>query len=148
MERCENNIVATMTKKTEGEHLKDLFEVADKMFTVGTKENEILKTLIKKYPSVFSSGDDPPGVTPFYYHTIQVDSLPKPKKPYPIPACFHDRVQKQIKEMVEHGTIRPSRSPIHSPLVPVVKKDGKIRLSVDFRNLNTHIINDSFPCPT
>ena len=49
--------------------------------------------------------------------------------------------------MEKQGIIRPSKSSFHSPLVPIVKKDGKIRLCIDFRNLNKHVINDCFPLP-
>ena len=49
--------------------------------------------------------------------------------------------------MEKHGIIRPSRSSFQSSLVPVIKKDGKLRLCIDFRNLNTHVMNDSYPLP-
>ncbi|XP_045108006.1 uncharacterized protein LOC123502806 [Portunus trituberculatus] len=49
--------------------------------------------------------------------------------------------------MESQGIIRPSRSAFISPVVPIVKKDGKIRLCVDFRNLNQHVLNDSYPLP-
>ena len=147
IEKVQDEVVSTIVERSEEERLNDLFAVVDIMLPEKSKENEILKSLIRKYPSVFSSDDDPPSVTPFYYHTIHLDSTPKPKKPYVIPACFHEKVQKQIQEMIQYGIIRPSRSPFHSPLVPVVKKDGKIRLCVDFRNLNNNIVSDSYPLP-
>ena len=31
--------------------------------------------------------------------------------------------------------------------MPVIKKDGKLRLCIDFRNLNTHVMNDLYPLP-
>ena len=62
------------------------------MYPEGTQENQILRKLVAKYPSVFASEDDSPSVSPFFYHTIQLQSMPKPKKPYPIPACFYERV--------------------------------------------------------
>ena len=49
--------------------------------------------------------------------------------------------------METHGIIRPSKSAFHSPVVPIVKKDGKNRLCIDFRNLNQYIMNDSYPLP-
>ena len=79
------------------------------MFPVYNNENKILK-------------DDPPSVTPFSYHTIKLESIPKPRKPYPIPVCYHEKVIEQIKIMEKHGIIRPSKSSFQSPLVPVIKK--------------------------
>ena len=49
-----------------------------------------------KYPPVFANDDDSPSVTPFYYHTIKLESNPKPRKPYPIPVYFHEKVKEQI----------------------------------------------------
>ena len=31
--------------------------------------------------------------------------------------------------------------------MPVIEKDGKLRLCIDFRNLNTHAMNDLYPLP-
>ena len=147
IEEIQYNEVAAITETTGKDRLQEMFLEVDQMVEVGSRENKILKHLINKYPQVFSSGNEPPSITPFYYHTIHLQSTPKPKKPYIIPVCFHEKVKSQIQDMVKTGIIRPSRSPFHSPLVPVVKKDGTIRLCVDFRNLNTHIISDSYPLP-
>ncbi|KYO29087.1 hypothetical protein Y1Q_0009888 [Alligator mississippiensis] len=49
--------------------------------------------------------------------------------------------------MLEQGVIQPSRSPWRSPLVPVPKPDGSLRLSMDYRHLNEVAIFDAFPMP-
>ena len=61
--------------------------------------------------------------------------------------CFHEKIKEQIKIMEKHGIIRSSRSSVQSPLMPVVKKDGKLRLCVDFINLNINVMNDSYLLP-
>lgn len=142
-----SEVVNAITEKSEQERITGLLQTLNEMHDKDTNKHKILKRLILKYPSVFANDDDPPRVTPYYYHTIKLQSTPKPRKPYQIPVCFHDKVNTEIKIMEDHGLIRPSRSAFQSPLVPVVKKDGKIRLCVDFRNLNQHIINDSYPLP-
>ena len=45
-------------------------------------------------------------------------------------------LKKQLKEMLEKGFIRPSVSPWVTPILLVKKKDGSIRLCVDYRQLN------------
>ena len=95
------------------------------MYPINSNENKILKGLTKKYPSIFANNDDPPNVTPFYYQIFRLESTSKPRKPYPIPVCFHEKVKEQIKIIEKHGIIRPSRLSFQSPLVPVIKKDGK-----------------------
>ena len=65
-------------------------------FSVNSNENKILKGIIMKYPLVFANDDDSPSVIPFYFHTIKLESIPKPRKPYRIPDCFHEKVKEQI----------------------------------------------------
>ena len=143
----EKSAVNAMTEMSNEERQKGLSQTIDEMFPPESKENKVLKGLMTKYPSVFANDNDPPNITPYYYHTIRLQSDPKPKSSYQIPACLHDKVQKTVKVMEQQGIIRPSKSSFHSPLVPIVKKDGKIRLCIDFRNLNKHVINDCFPLP-
>jgi len=49
--------------------------------------------------------------------------------------------------LLKLGFIRPSRSPMSSGVVCVVKPDKSIRLACDYRYLNSHTIGDNFPMP-
>ena len=49
--------------------------------------------------------------------------------------------------MWERGIIEPSASPYNSPLVVVAKRDGSLRLCLDFRALNEQIPADNYPIP-
>ena len=59
--------------------------------------------------------------------------------------------QKALKEYVEEnlakGFIRPSESPAGSPILFVKKKDGSLRLCVDYRRLNAVTIKNRYPLP-
>ncbi|KAK4327436.1 hypothetical protein Pmani_002100 [Petrolisthes manimaculis] len=127
---------------------ENLYRVFDSKFPPESRENEILRNLIKQYPRVFATQDDPLKVTPYYMCTLrQVDDDAVWRKPYPIPVKYHEDIKKQIKQLRAQGTIRPSRSPYNTPLVPVPKKDGGIRLCLDFRALNTKLKDDKYPLP-
>ena len=91
------NIVHTMTEKNEEEQQYCLFQIKDDMYSINSNENKILKGLIKKYPSIFVNDDNPLSVTPFYYHTISLESTPKPRKPFPIPVYFHEKSKRTNK---------------------------------------------------
>ena len=90
--------------------------------------------LMREFPSVFS---DVPGRTDVCDLVIRTgDSPPIASAPYRVPDRLKESVKEEIENLVEMGVASPSHSPWASPIVPVVKKDGKIRLCVDFRKLN------------
>ena len=52
---------------------------------------------------------------------------------YRLPHAFREKVQEEIKDMLEQGIIEPSTSDWASPMVVVIKKDGSLRLCIDYR---------------
>ena len=56
-------------------------------------------------------------------------------------------LKKQLDEQLRKGFIRPSASPWGSPVLFVSKKDGTIRLCVDYRSLNEVTIKNKYPLP-
>jgi putative transposase len=49
--------------------------------------------------------------------------------------------------MLKDGHIVPSKSPWSSPIVPIDKNNGSIRLCVDYRKLNDITQSDGYPIP-
>ena len=54
-------------------------------------------------------------------------------------------LRKQIDDWIEADVIEPAVSPWGFRLVPVLKKNGKTRWCVDYRQLNAMTIKDSYP---
>lgn len=52
-----------------------------------------------------------------------------------------------ILKLIERGIIQYSISPLASPLVLARKKNGKIRVCVDYRRINNLTVKDAFPLP-
>ena len=49
--------------------------------------------------------------------------------------------------MIEGGFIRLSKSPYGAPVLFVKKKDGKLRMCIDYRELNKITIKNKYPLP-
>ena len=54
--------------------------------------------------------------------------------------AMEEKLQVQIKTLLDEGVIETSKSPWSSPLDPVKKKDGSVRWTVYFRLLNHHLV--------
>ena len=67
--------------------------------------------------------------------------------PYRMSPLELAKLKKQIEELMEKEFIRPSVSPWGAPVLPVKKKDGGMRLCVDYRQLNKVTIKNKYPLP-
>ncbi len=104
-----------------------------------------LRLLLREHEAVF---DTIPGHTEVVEHTIKTgDHKPIYHPPYRLPQAWQSKVREEIRSMAEAGIIVPSSSPWTSPLVPIRKKDGNLRLCVDYRRLNQVTQEDRYPMP-
>jgi hypothetical protein len=108
-----------------------------------------LKELLKKHTTVFQPLSK--GVPPRRQVEHEIKTDPNAKPPYlPI---YHmsplelEETKKQLTELLERGVIQPSRSPYGAPIVFARKKDGKLRMCVDYRALNKITVKDRYPLP-
>jgi hypothetical protein len=58
-----------------------------------------------------------------------------------------EQVNAQVDEWMREGIVQSSLSEYASPVVLARKKDGSIRVCVDYRQLNKKIIKDRYPLP-
>jgi len=65
-----------------------------------------------------------------------------------VPIAFRAEVNRQIRELLDMGLIRPSVSPMASPIVCVAKKSGGVRIACDYRYLNSFTVGDAHPKST
>ena len=97
---------------------------------------------------VLSTGDNDVGLTLKGKYRIELtDKTPIYQRPRRFAKPTSDAIEQQCEELQEAGIIEPSKSPWSSPLVPIRKPDGTIRLCVDYRKLNLVTVSDRFPMP-
>jgi hypothetical protein len=78
-----------------------------------------------------------------FEHTIELETGAKLViiVPYRQPKRFKDEIEKAIKELLAMGHIRPIASPFSSSVVLVLKKDGTLRMCIDYIALDKMIKN-------
>ncbi|BHF65296.1 hypothetical protein SprV_0200830600 [Sparganum proliferum] len=107
-----------------------------------------VRNLIFQNSAAFAWDGEPLGRTNVLQHTIDTGSArPIRQPPRRVPVHFQKQLEQTIKDMLDKHVIRPSSSPWASPIVLVKKKDGSVRLCVDYRKLNAVTVKDSFPLP-
>ncbi|GBG64065.1 hypothetical protein CBR_g40511 [Chara braunii] len=107
-----------------------------------------IEGVVAKYPDVF---EEPTGVVEReVVHAIEIiagSSISKGRI-YRMSPSELDELRRQLKELVEKGWIRPSVSPYGSPVLFVPKKkEGKLRMCIDYRGLNAITVKNREPLP-
>ena len=128
-----------LTKPPKAGHLPEVPGTLDE------SQKEALNKLLRKYKDVFSKEGDPISSTSLVEHEIYTEGPPVRlpfRRQNPL---VRAQEQSQVKEMLRDGLIRSSISPWASPVVMVKKKDGSMRLCVDFRKVKYATIKDAYP---
>ena len=111
-------------------------------------EQQEARALLDKYRDSFSQGEADLGCTPLVHHTIPLlDNAPTRQRYRRLPPSHYELVKAHIQGLLEQKVIRPSCSPYSAPTVVVQKKDGGIRMCVDYRQLNAKTRKDAYPLP-
>ena len=74
-----------------------------------------------------------------------IDPISMP--PYRMAPAELKELNEQLKELLDQGFIRPSTSPWGAPVLFVKKKDGSLRLCIDYWQLNKTTIKNKDPLP-
>ena len=103
--------------------------------------------VVYKYADVFP--EDLPDLPPNRGVEFAIDLLPRTtpifKAPYRMAPTELKELKIQLQKLLDKGFIRPSFSPWGAPVLFFKKKDGSLRLCINYRELNKVTIKNRYP---
>ena len=141
-----------LVRRQGGGFLATLRELNDAMETVA----EMTATDAGPYQKVLEEFSDvfaalPKGLPPQrnvdHHIEVEPNSVPPFRPTYRMSPAELQEVVKQLSSYLEMGHIRPSSSPYGAPVLFVRKKDGTLRMCVDYRALNKQTVKNRYPLP-
>ena len=116
------------------------------------EEEELLISTLKEYKDIFAwTYKDLKGVDPaICQHTIPMkeDAKPRKQRPYTYNENFAKKIKEEIDKLLEAEFIYEiEHTEWVSPIVVVPKKNGKLRVCVNLKQVNAATIRDNYPLP-
>ncbi|XP_061729321.1 uncharacterized protein K02A2.6-like [Cydia pomonella] len=112
-------------------------------------ETDDVSDLMARYPELFS---DKLGRFKKYKIklTLKADAKPVFYKARPVAFALKDKVDSEIKRLVRLGILEQIEySDYASPIVPVLKRDGSVRICADYsQTINKQLLIEKYPLPT
>ena len=110
-------------------------------------QSKFKELLLSKHDS-FAVKDSELGETDLVEHGIDTGKA-KPVKTFPrrLPYTLRKELEDELNKLLATGCIEQSTSPYASGLVLVRKKDGSLRVCVDYRQVNKDTVPDSYLIP-
>jgi hypothetical protein len=95
-------------------------------------------SIVEEFMDVFP--EELPGMPPErevkFYIDLILGTAPITKRPYRMAPTKLAELKLQIAELQQKGYIHPSSSPWGAPVLFVTKKDGSMRMCIDYRSLS------------
>jgi len=104
---------------------------------------------VREFPDVFP--EDLPGLPPYREIELAIDVLPGTDPisipPYRMAPAELRELKGQLQDLLDKGFIQPSMSPWGVPILFVKKKDGSLRMCIDYCQLNKVTVKNKYPLP-
>lgn len=104
--------------------------------------------MVCNYPDVFFEVLGlPPDMEIEFFIDLVPGTQPIHKASYCLAPTELRELKEQLQELLDRGFIRPSVSPWGAPVLFVKKKDGFMRMCIDYRELDRVTIKNKYPLP-
>src|SRR3954462_2691510 len=132
--------------ESEEEYLVEICEISNIPETIDPQA----RTLLQEFEDVFPE-ELPLELPPERHltHRIELEpGSPPPWRPlYRASPMELEAMRKELDKLLANGAIQPSRSPYGAPVVFIKKKDGELRMCIDYRALNKITVKNKYPIP-
>lgn len=136
-------------------YIRDFDDTSDTMSSLTLTQLDVdddkstAAPLLREYADVFPD-ELPKGLLPRREvdHRIELEPNSTPSRPtYRLSPSELDELKKQLAQLIKQGFIKPSKSPSGAPVLFVKKKEGDMRMCIDYRALNKLTIKNAYPLP-
>ena len=105
--------------------------------------------VVREFPDVFP--EELPGIPLEREVDLAIEivpgTVPMSRAPYRMAPTEQKELKSQLQELLDKGFIRPSVSPWGAPVLFVKKKDGTLRMCIDYRQINKVTVKNKYPLP-
>ena len=141
------------------QQLEQTLQEEDQMYICSVSEEGLITTnesdpriqsLLQEFKDIFPD-ELPPELPPKREidHRIKLEpgSIPPWRPIYRMSPLELDAMREELDKLLKNGSIEPSLSPFGAPVIFIKKKDGTLRMCIDYRALNKITIKNRFPIP-
>ena len=105
--------------------------------------------IVREFPDVFP--EELPGIPLEREVDLSIEivpgTTPMSRAPYRMAPTELKELKSQLQELMDKAFIRPSVSPRGAPVLFVKKKDGTLRMCIDYRQINKVTVKNRYPLP-
>ena len=103
--------------------------------------------VVREFPYVFL--EELPGIPLKREVDLAIEIVPRTvpmsRAPYRMAPMKLKELKSQLQELLEKGFIRPNVSPWGAPVLFMKKKDGTLRMCIDYRKINKVTMKNKYP---
>lgn len=115
---------------------------------LGQSEKVEVQKMLREESASFSKSDNDIGNIPTLKLSISLKDMEPVARTYlSVPKPLYKEIKDYLHNLITQGWIQKSNSSYSSPVVCVRKKDGSLRLCIDYRELNRKTHPDRQPIP-